>query len=297
VKIAIFGKTGQLARALRHRIESESLDAVFYNREDCDLSAKTETILNFVKTMPAADIVILAAAYTGVDQAETEHETAFAVNARAPGVIATVCSERNIPLIYISTDYVFNGNSQTPYRPTDHPEPLNVYGQSKAAGEQAIEASGCRALILRTSWIFDGTGRNFMTAILKRAQENKAIEVINDQFGRPTFAEHLAQAVLVAGHQLATTSASRCAFYHVTNTGVPVSWAQFARTILSKTESDFADEIVLNEIQSKDYKSIANRPAYSVLDVTDFERRFEHALPDWKDGLEIALEKWRTSTR
>lgn len=295
MKLAVFGKSGQLSQALRHLVSNGTHDAVFYDRNDCNLAASPADISRFVAKIPDADVVIIAAAYTGVEQAESDQNTAFAVNARAPAIIAQSCKLRGIPVVYISTDYVFDGTKNTPYGP-DHPtNPLNVYGQSKRGGEIAIQECGCDAAIIRTSWLFNGQGRNFMTTMLNMEQSGKRIKVIGDQIGRPTYVGHLADAVLRVSQRLHVNRPDNVEIFHVTNTGDPISWAGFAREIFKKSDTKLKTPIVVDEISTREYDKKVSRPAYSVLDTSIFEKTYRVTLPDWHVGLELALAEWRRS--
>lgn len=294
MKLAVFGKSGQLSQALHQMTQTLSIEAVFYDRRDCDLAACSEKIRKFASDLPAIDIVVLAAAYTGVEQAEDDVKTAFAVNATAPAIIAEICRERGIPLIYISTDYVFDGAEKTPYFPDHPPSPLNVYGSSKRAGEVAVlESGGTGAVVLRTSWLFDGLGRNFMTTMLKMEESGKRIKVIGDQIGRPTYVRLLAEMVLKVAERLHVRPDETRGIFHVTNTGDPVSWAGFAREIFKKSGTKLKAPVIVDEILTKEYAKKVTRPAYSVLDTSSFENTFGITLPDWREGLKLALGEWR----
>jgi len=293
MKITVFGKSGQLSQALQRHIKGSHHDVIYFDRHDCNLAADSDEIRSFTSNMKMADIVILAAAYTGVEQAENDEETAFAVNAVAPSVISDVCKKRGIPLIYISTDYVFDGQKSTPYLPQDLTNPLNVYGRSKRAGELAILGSGADATVLRTSWLFGGFGRNFMTTMLKLEESGKRIRVIGDQIGRPTYVEHLAEAVMSVAGRLHRKDPNGMGLYHVTNTGEPVSWAEFAREIFEKSETTLSAPVFVDEILTREYEKKVARPAYSVLDTSSFEKTFDVALPEWRAGLILALAEWQ----
>ncbi|NNC37519.1 MAG: dTDP-4-dehydrorhamnose reductase [Hyphomonadaceae bacterium] len=293
MKLAIFGKSGQLSRALQRQLNAGPHTAMYFDRNACNLASDPADIYEFACDMLEVDVVVLAAAYTGVEQAEDDQETAFAVNAKAPEVIADVCARRDIPLIYISTDYVFDGEMQSPYQPDYPANPLNVYGRSKLAGENAILERQCEAVVLRTSWLFDGNGRNFMTAMLKMEENGKRIRVIGDQIGRPTYVGHLADAVLKVASRLNNKNESKTGVYHVTNTGDPVSWAGFAREIFKKSGTQLSAPVIIDEILTEEYAKRVARPAYSVLDTSSFEKTFGLTLPDWRDGLDLALAEWR----
>ena len=283
--IVVIGKTGQLAQALQKEIGLSSLTAHFTDRQTLDLTA-TETSLNSaLKKLPACHAIILAAAYTAVDKAEDEQEKAMAVNGRAPGIIAAYCKEQGIPLVHISTDYVFNGQANEAYKETHQTDPINTYGLSKHAGEVAIKASGCRYAILRTSWVFDGRNKNFLTTMLKLAQMHKTVSVVNDQMGRPTYAGHLAQAVLKVTNELIANRKECLGIFNITNTGPVISWAEYAKAIFREQNLD----IHVKEISSAEYPTPAKRPAYSTLDTTKFETLFASNLPSWQAGLKAAL--------
>ena len=190
MKILISGHTGQVARELQLALSKHEL--VSLGRQAFDLS-RPETLGDIIlRERPA--LVINAAAYTAVDQAEQERELAFAINAEAPRAIADACFELDIPLIHYSTDYVFDGSKTTPYREADTPHPLGVYGASKAAGEQALRISGCDHLILRTSWVYSQYGRNFLLTMQRLLQEREELSVVDDQIGAPTWAGSIASA-------------------------------------------------------------------------------------------------------
>ena len=287
LRIAVIGKTGQLGRALLHEGEAQGHEIIALGRETMDLTAPVPDIERAIASLPSGlDVLILAAAYTNVDGAESQADLSYAVNAVAPGIIARACAKHDIPLIHISTDYVFDGEAETPYAPDDDTDPLGVYGASKLDGELAILESGARSLILRTSWLYDESGSNFLTTMLKLAQTKDIIPVVDDQIGRPTYAGHLAQAVLKAASLFAQEPDMETAVYHVTNGGEEVSWAGFAKAIFKAKGLD----VKVDEIPSSDYPSIAERPAYSVLETESFEYIFRHPLPDWQSGLRAALE-------
>ena len=287
LRIAVIGKTGQLARALLREGGAQGHEIIALGRDALDLTASTHDIETRIASLPSGlDVLVIAAAFTDVDGAETQSDVSYAVNAVAPGVIARACAQHDIPLIHTSTDYVFDGEAESPYTPDDDTDPLGVYGASKLDGELAILESGARSLILRTSWLYDGDGLNFLTTMLRLAQSRDIISVVDDQIGRPTFAGHLAQAVLKAATVFTQEPDMETAIYHVTNGGEEVSWAGFAKAIFNAKDLD----VKVDEIPSSDYPSIAERPAYSVLETESFERTFRHPLPDWQSGLRAALE-------
>ena len=293
--IVVIGKTGQLARALSAQAGQLGYEVTSYGRDACDLSASEDEIRAFAKTLPQCEAIIMAAAYTAVDAAEDDIDAAFQVNGVAPGVFAELCHVRSIPIIHVSTDYVFAGNAKAPIKPDEPTDPINVYGRSKLAGEQAVLNSGARAAILRTSWVFDGTGKNFLTTMLRLAQTRDQLSVVADQIGRPTYAGHLAGACFVALNMLAENAHLQGGIYHVSGTGLETTWADFAKAIFSATKDTRAHIVNVTPIPSSDYPTPAKRPAYSVLDTRDFEQSFNIALPSWHDGLSAALQAWHAS--
>lgn len=293
MKLLVIGKTGQLARA----ITAEAPSAVFLDRQACDLSWSADDLSSaLTEPLKHAEAVILAAAYTAVDQAESDEVTAHAVNAVAPGIIAELTAERELPLVHVSTDYVFKGQSDTPYHPDNPTDPINVYGQTKRDGEIAVLSANPRAAILRTSWVYDAAGKNFMTTMLKLGETRDRLTIVSDQIGRPTFAPDLAGAALRAAQGLLEKSADASGLFHVSNSGPAISWADFARTIFERAERYGATIPEVVDIPSRDYPTPATRPAYSVLDLEPFERAFDFQLPDWSDSLDRAISQYFAPT-
>jgi len=250
MRIAVIGKTGQLARALLHEGEELGHEIIALGRDALDLTATVSVMKTVISTLPSGlDAIILAAAFTNVDEAETQSDLAYAVNATAPAIVSRICANLDIPLIHISTDYVFDGDADTPYLPDDDTDPLGVYGASKLDGELAVLESGARALILRTSWLYDGTGHNFLTTMLKLAESGEPISVVDDQIGRPTFSRHLALAILRAVDVFIQEPNIETSIYHVTNGGEPISWAGFAKAIFKAKGLD----IKVENIPTSDY--------------------------------------------
>lgn len=275
--ILVIGKTGQLARA----IKTVAGDAVIcLDRKACDLSKTEAHIRSALAPYKQMKAMIIAAAYTAVDKAESEPELARAVNANGPKVIASFCARHNIPLIHISTDYVFNGEAATPYKVSDAPAPINVYGETKLAGEIAVRDSGARVVIVRTSWVYDAAGKNFVTTMRRLKSEGAPIKVVNDQWGRPTYAADLARAVLTATKSM--ISGHEGGLFHVSGSGEPTTWHGFASEILG--------DYPLEAVGSETFKTNARRPKYSVLDTTKFDTEFGAPLRNWKDALKAALK-------
>jgi len=291
-KIGIIGETGQLARALKTCCAEQGFEAIALNRSKLDLTGSDQEIIPALETFGSVDAIINAAAYTAVDNAETDHETAYRVNADAVKAIAQYCKNRDIAFVHISTDYVFNGQNKTPYKPSDPTDPLGVYGQTKLKGEAYIrEINGSHA-ILRTSWVYDGTGKNFMTTMLRLAKERDSLTVVDDQLGRPTYAKHLALACLATLNPLLNAPQTHSGTYHVSNTGPVISWADFARAIFDAAKMHLAHPVKVSGIPSSEYPTPAKRPSYSAMDVSTFEKQFKYTLPNWSSGLEQAMKEW-----
>lgn len=294
-RILVFGQTGQLGRALIDAAGARDLKLVSISRSECDLSHDAQSLREFLDGQKCPDAIILAAAYTAVDLAETEPEKAYAVNERAPKVISEFCRQKDIPLVFVSTDYVFDGTKRSPYLETDTVSPINVYGTSKLAGEKRITESGCRHVILRTSWVFDGLGKNFLTTMLKLAETKGELNVVADQYGRPTFAGELAEAALNAA--LALIEGNAGGIYHISGSGNVTSWAEFAKSIFDQTQKMRPYKMIVHGIPSSEYPTVAKRPEYSVLDIAKFEKTFNYDLPNWTDGLKRAIQQYVSNSK
>ena len=284
MKILLLGKTGQVGGALtpllRQLAGSAADEAVVtLGRADVDLSDAAALAQAVQRVQPS--LIVNAAAHTAVDRAETEPDIAFAINAMAPGVLAQQAAKLNALLVHYSTDYVFDGSQRTPYRESDPTHPLGVYGESKLAGEQAVQASGCRHLLLRTSWVYDSTGRNFLTTMLRLAKQHGKLRVVGDQHGSPTSAAMIAEASLQLIRSMLNQPAMQGGLYHLTAQG-QTTWHGFAQAIMHKAGLD----IPIEAITTADYPTPAKRPAYSVLDSSKLQREFNYRLPDWQQALD-----------
>jgi len=292
--VIVIGKTGQLARALSQQAVLDGIDMTCFDRAVCDLSASPREIREFALNLPLCDGIIIAAAYTAVDEAEDNEDIALHINGDAPAIFAELCQERSIPLVHVSTDYVFNQEDHSvPIRSDMPTAPINAYGRSKLVGENNIVKSGARTAILRTSWVFDGIGKNFMTTMLRLAETRDTLSVVSDQIGRPTYAGHLAQACLATLNKLIDQPKFQGGIYHVSNAGRAVSWADFAIKIFSETRHMRDHDVTVMPVSSSQYPTVAKRPQFSVLDISTFEREFAMTMPNWEDGLSAALIEWR----
>ncbi len=274
------GAGGQVGAELVPRLAALGT-VVAMDRASLDLAAPDAIVAAMRSVRPA--IVVNAAAYTAVDLAERERDAAFAVNAAAPGVLADEAKRCGALLVHYSTDYVFDGRASAPYDEDAPTAPLSVYGESKLAGERAVLASGADALVLRTSWVYGLTGRNFLTTIRRLAAERDELRIVDDQAGVPNWSRALARAtarVLALGP---VAVRERRGLYHLSSRGV-TTWCGFARAILGDAERP---RVVA--IATADYPTPARRPAYGVLATGRFERTFGFALPGWREALDECL--------
>lgn len=275
--ILVFGKDGQVGNALSQFDGVKNL-----GRQDADLSDPAACAALIRSEMPRA--VINAAAYTNVDGAEADQDVAELVNAKAPTAMASVCAELNMPFVHISTDYVYSGQGDTPHKPTDATGPLNVYGQTKLAGEEGVRAAGGPHVILRTSWVFSEHGNNFVKSMLRLGADRDALNIVADQIGGPTAAGDLAQACYDAALQL-IKDPSKSGTHNFG--GAPnVSWADFARQIFKSS----GVECIVNDIPSTDFPTPAARPKNSRMDCTSLED-ISIERPDWRPSLITVLTK------
>jgi dTDP-4-dehydrorhamnose reductase len=269
MSILVFGKTGQVACELQ-RLHPEF---TYLSREEADLSNPDACGERILAAKPSA--VINAAAYTAVDHAEDEESLAYTINAEAPAAMANACATLAIPLVHISTDYVFDGSGEMSRAPDAPTAPINAYGRTKLAGEEAIRASGALHAILRTSWVFSAHGNNFVKTMLRLSETREALSIVADQIGGPTPASDIALACAKMAQNL-----NKSGTYHIS--GAPsVSWADFAREIFAQ-----ADRIVtVTAIPTKDYPTPAARPLNSRLDCASLLSDFGVKQPQWKDEL------------
>ena len=282
-RIAIIGSGGQLARALIAEARAQNLETVVLARPDIDLE-RPKTLA------PALDaarprLIINAAAWTAVDQAEGSEARAHTVNAQSPAEIARWCAGAGALMVHVSTDYVFDGAASHPY-PPDHPVcPINAYGRTKAAGEALIRAHLDRHLIVRTAWVYDAAGQNFFTTMLRLAGERDAVTVVADQTGAPTYAADLAAGLLKMGMKaLAAPDDALCGTFHLTNGGA-TTWYGFAEAIFEEWAARGHKRPRLEATTTANWPTPARRPLYSLLDTSATASAFGVALPDWRDGL------------
>ncbi len=276
MKVLVFGHSGQVATELR-ALDGDDILITALARADADLN--DPTVCATAIDAHAPDAVINAAAYTAVDTAESDVETAQIINADAPAAMARACAARDIPFVFISTDYVFSGAGDTPWAPADPTDPQSVYGRTKRDGEVAIVKAGGRYAVLRTSWVVSAHGNNFVKTMLRLGAEREALTIVADQIGGPTGAAEIARACVAIARTLALEP-EKSGNYHFA--GAPdTSWADFARVIFDAAKIPCA----VTDIPSSDYPTPAKRPLNSRLNCTTTEAAFGISRPDWRESL------------
>lgn len=285
MKILITGQHGQVSQALQQRLPPLG-ELIVLGREQLDLT-NVDQIRQQVRAH-RPDLIINAAAHTAVDQAESEPEVAFAINAIAPGILAEEAKALGAPLIHYSTDYVFDGSKPAPYTETDTPNPLGVYGQSKLAGEQAIAAVGGEHLILRTSWVYSNHGKNFLLTMQRLLQEKPQMRIVADQIGAPTWAGTIADSTRALIEHWQAGAAGAWGVYHLTAQG-ETSWFGFAQAIGEHLRATGKACAELEAIPSSAYPTPAKRPLNSRLDCSLLQQQWHVAQPHWLDALRECL--------
>jgi dTDP-4-dehydrorhamnose reductase len=291
-RILIVGSAGQVGLELQRSFAD--VGEIFERDRDKVDIAQPEEIRAMVRSI-APDIILNAAAYTAVDRAESDPETANAINAIAPGILAEEALHRNALLVHYSTDYVFDGTKKTPWLETDSPNPLSAYGASKLAGDQAIQQVGGRVLIFRTSWVYGPHGNNFLVTMLRLGRERDQIKIVDDQIGAPTTSCELADAtrsivasVLNGKHG---PVANWSGLYNMTCSGA-VSWCEFARAIFARASFSLngrRPEVIA--IPTREYPMPATRPQYSVLSNEKLQNKFGVGLRSWESALGRVIDR------
>lgn len=296
MRILLLGKTGQVGWELqRTLLPFGNVTTVDY--PDIDL-AQPDGIRNLVREVKP-QIIINASAFTDVEKAESELELAFAINGIAPGILAEEAKALGSTLIHYSTDYVFDGKKGSPYSENDQPNPINVYGKSKLAGEQAIQQVGCDYLILRTSWVYSLRRKSFVTNVLNWARQNHTLRIVTDQVSNPTWCRLLAEVtaqIVAIGRQSADWLKQRKGLYHLAGAGY-ASRFDFASAILSNLPAGVSNNVeTILSASSQDFSTLASRPLFSALNIERFTQTFGFDLPDWKTSLQLALANSNFST-
>jgi dTDP-4-dehydrorhamnose reductase len=285
VRVLLLGHDGQVGWALRRRLP-ERADVTAVSYPDVDYTRPAD-LRNLVRSV-APDVIINAAAYTSVDRAESEPEQARLINTEGPGLLAVEAGRIGATLVHYSTDFVFDGNQTRPYREDDEPCPISVYGRTKLAGDRAVLAAGGKVLVFRISWIYGLRGRNFLLTMRRLAREGRALRVVDDQVGSPTWCGSVAAATCevlarVAFGEAPVDVESVAGLYNMACAG-ETSWYGFAKAFL-------AADTPVEPIQTDAYPTPATRPRYSVLDCTRLRDRFGISMPRWQEALQACLSE------
>lgn len=280
--ILVTGGSGQLGQTLAAMADGRDLRCV--SRPDFDFDHPEAIPALLARLAPS--LIVNAAAYTAVDKAESEPEAAARANAEGPALLAAYCARAGIPLIHVSTDFVFDGNKGAPYLETDPPSPTSVYGRTKRAGEQAVLASGARAIVLRTAWVYAAVGRNFVLTMLNAARRTDQLRVVADQIGCPTATTDLAGVILAIADRIAAEGwkPEFGGLFHAAGSG-SASWHGLAEAVFAAAAPLGGPQATVTPIATADWPTPVRRPPDSRLDCGKLERVFGLRLPDWRISL------------
>ena len=290
MQILVTGREGQVARSLAGRAPGHDVELLMLGRPELDLAGPADAIVAAIEAA-RPDAIIAAAAYTQVDKAESEPDLAFAVNENGARAVARAAAKLRVPLIHLSTDYVFDGSKTEPYVEDDMTAPAGVYGASKLAGEHAVLAEQRNSAILRTAWVYSPFGANFVKTMLRLAETRDEISVVADQHGNPTSALEIADAVLsVAVNLVERNEPELRGVFHTTAAG-EASWADFAEAVFDTSARGGGPSATVNRISTAEYPTAAKRPANSRLDCSRLEQIHGIRLPDWRESLKVVVER------
>lgn len=290
MRLVVTGRQGQVARSLVERAANTDFDVVTLERPQLDLAGPADRIIAAIEGSQP-QIIVSAAAYTAVDKAESEPELAFAVNEGGARAVAQAASRLSVPLIHLSTDYVFDGLKSAPYVENDLTGPTGVYGASKLAGEKAVLAEHADCAILRTAWVYSPFGANFVKTMLRLAGDRDEVAVVADQRGNPTSALDIADGILRIARNMADSSGEGLrGIFHMTAAG-EASWAEFADSIFAASAEAGGAKARVRPIQTSDYPTPAKRPANSRLDSSKLSRLHGVSLPDWHSSLKEVVSR------
>jgi dTDP-4-dehydrorhamnose reductase len=282
MRIVVTGTQGQVVQSLGERAQMHfDVEIVPIGRPDLDLADPEAIEQALVEARP--DVIISAAAYTAVDQAESEPELAWVINGAAPGRIAAAARRSSIPVLHLSTDYVFDGSLERPYRESDPVAPLGVYGRTKLAGEEAVRAATANHVILRTAWVYSPFGKNFAKTMLRLGETRDHVRVVADQHGSPTSALDIADALLTIARRLWAEPDNQDlrGTFHMTGSG-EATWAEFAQAIFEEAERQGCKPVRVEAITTAEYPTPARRPVNSRLDGSKLAQAYGVRLPDWR---------------
>lgn len=289
MRIAVTGTQGQVAQSLAERAAAQGVDVVLVGRPEFDLLDPASVLPALAQARP--DVVVSAAAYTAVDKAEAERDAAFAINAFGAEAVAEAAATLGVPVIHLSTDYVFDGSGTRPYREDDPTGPISVYGASKLAGEERVAAATPDHVILRTAWVYSAFGANFVRTMLRLGESRSEVAVVADQFGCPTSAHDIADALVGMARQVVQDgSPDLRGVFHLTGAGEG-NWADFAERIFATATGLGRAPVGVRRITTADYPTPARRPANSRLSGEKLSETYGIRLPDWRSSTETVVRR------
>ena len=289
MRMLVTGRNGQIVRSLIER-SPQRFEVVALGRPQLDLAGPADAIVAAI-TAAQPDVIVSSAAYTQVDKAESEPDVAFAVNEHGAGAVAKAADSLSVPLIHISTDYVFDGSKMSPYCEDDSTHPTGIYGASKLAGERAVLAAHANSALLRTAWVYSPFGSNFVKTMLRLAESRDEISVVADQRGNPTSALDIADAIItVAANLIAGDRANQRGVFHMTGSG-DASWSEFAQAVFAASAEEGGTSARVNPITAAEYPTPARRPANSRLDCEKLALAHGVRLPPWQASMKEVVER------
>jgi dTDP-4-dehydrorhamnose reductase len=289
MRVVVTGREGQVASALAERARDD-IEIVRLGRPELDLAGPPGAIVSAIG-QARPELVVSAAAYTQVDKAETEPDIAFAINERGAGAVARAASELGVPIVHLSTDYVFDGLKSAPYAEADSTRPTGAYGASKLAGEHAVLEENADSVVLRTAWVYSPFGSNFVKTMLRLAADRDEVAVVADQRGNPTNALDIADGIIAVARNLATSDDPELrGVFHMTGSG-DASWADLAEATFAASEARGGPSAAVRRIDGAEYPTAARRPENSRLDCGKLARVHGITLPDWHNALERVVSR------
>jgi len=289
VRILLLGGSGQVGHEIINACAKMGVSYIAPSGTELNITDSKMLKRTLEHSLPL-DFVVNASAYTAVDKAESDRETAFMVNATAPGVLANLCADLDIPLLHISTDYVFDGSATLPYTEHSATGPLGVYGESKLEGDRHVQQNCPHSIVLRTAWVFSEYGANFVKTMLRLGRTRSELNVVSDQFGCPTEASYIASAIMTIIRSVLAGNTNSWGLYNFTGSG-HTDWASFAMAIFNQAQRIDPDYpiVQVNAISTAEYPTAASRPAYTVLDCTKIMQVFGVVPEDWRAMLERSI--------
>ena len=290
MRIVVTGRNGQVVTSLLERGEAAGVEIVPVGRPELDFAGPASSIIAALEE-GRPDVIVSAAAYTQVDKAETERDLAFAANEQGARAVAIAARELGVPLIHLSTDYIFDGEKASPYVEEDQTGPTGVYGLSKLAGERAVLAEHANSAILRTAWVYSPFGGNFVKTMLRLANDRPELGVVGDQRGNPTNALDIADGLLaIADNMRRSSEPEQRGIFHMAGTG-EASWAEFAEAIFEASAVNGGPSAAVRHIATTDYPTPARRPRNSRLDTSKLARAHGVTLPEWRNSLKNVVAR------